>query len=238
MHALVPGGAFADQGTRGVPTPAHVLCPGQAVGSVCRAKVLAALRHSREPLVFAGHTALLDTAQGLQRCLDQRYDTAWVVSATRPLAGPHQVLDSLGRDTHRVAIANHRLVEVHETQGRFPCRNRRQGHRRETMPLPAPACIRRVRLPVVPHGVQRLRHLGVLANRGQAQALQQCRPLLHHPASPKPQKKTVAAWRWQWTGTDVTPWPHGGHGPLPRLPLAALPAGGGTPGWPPVWHAS
>jgi hypothetical protein len=154
------------------------------------------------------------------------------------MAGPQQVLDYLGRYTHRVAIANHRIVDVHATQVHFTFRHRRQGHRLETMPLPAPEFIRRFLLHVVPHGLQRLRPIGLLANRCKAQALQQCRHLLNQPAPPKPQKKTVAEWRWQWTGTDVTPWPHCGQGPRQRIPRASLPPGAGKPGVPPVWHSS
>jgi hypothetical protein len=238
VHALVPGGALADQGTRWVPTQAQFLFPVHALGTVFRAKVLEALRHSRETLVFAGQTAPLETAQGLQRFINQLYDKAWVVYAKRPMAGPQQVLDYLGRYTHRVAIANHRIVDVHDAQVRFTFHNRRQGNRLETMTLPASEFIRRFLLHVVPHGLQRLRHIGFLANRCKAQALQQCRQLLHQPAPPKPQKKTVAEWMWQWTGTDVTQCPHCGHGPLQRLPLASLPPGAGKPGLPPVWNSS
>jgi hypothetical protein len=106
------------------------------------------------------------------------------------------------------------------------------------MPRPAHEFIRRFLLPVVPHGLQRLRHLGFLANRCQAQALRQCRQLLHHPAPPRPQKKTVAAWVRQWTGTDVPRCPPCGHGPLQRLPLAARPPSAGHPVVPPVLDAS
>ena len=105
------------------------------------------------------------------------------------MAGPEQVLDSRGRSTHRVAIANHRIVDVHDGQGRFTFRNRRPGKRVETMTLPAHACIRRFLLPVVPHGLQRLRPIGFLANRGKAQALQQCRHLRNHPEPPNLRKR-------------------------------------------------
>ena len=238
VHALVPGGALADQGTRWVPTPPRFLFPVHALRRVLRAKCLDALHHRRETLVFTEQTASLETAHGLQRFIDRLYDQAWVVYAKRSLAGPGQGLDSLGRYTHRVAIANHRLIDVHHGQGRFPFRNRRQGHRLETMPLPAHEFIRRFLLPVVPHGLQRLRHIGFLANRCKAQALRQCRQLLHQPAPPRPQNKTRAEWLWQWTGTDVTRCPHCGHGPLQRLPLAALPPRAGRPGVPLVWDSS
>ena len=148
------------------------------------------------------------------------------------------MLDYLGRYTHRVAIANHRIVEVHDAQVRFRYRHRRQGNRLETLPLPAHEFIRRCRLHVVPHGLQRLRHIGVLAHRGQARALRQCRYLLHQPEPPSPHKKTVTAWRGQLTGTDLTRCPHWGHGPLQRIPLVSLTRRPGHPVPPPVLASS
>ena len=237
-HALVPGGALADQGTRGVPTPPRCLFPVQALSRVFRAKFLDTPHHRREPWGLPEQTASLETAHGFQRGIDRLYDQAWVIYAKRSMAGPGQGLDYLGRYTHRVAIANHRLIDVHHGQVRFPFRNRRQGNRLETMTLPAHECIRCFLLPVVPHGLQRLRHMGFLANRCKAQALRQCRQLLNHPAPPRPQNKTIAEWLWQWTGTDVTRCPHCGHGPLQRLPLAALPPRARHPGVPLVWDSS
>jgi hypothetical protein len=238
VHALVPGGALADKGTRWVPTHPRFLFPVDALGTVFRAKFLEGLGHSRERLVWAEHTAPLETAQGFQRFIAPLYDKAWVVYAKRPMAGPEQVLDYLGRYTHRVAIANHRIVDVKDDQVRFTFRNRRHDNRAETLTLPAHEFIRRFLLHIVPHGLQRLRHIGFLANRCKAQALRQCRHLLDQPAPPKPQKKTVAEWLWQLSGTDVTRCPQCGHRPLQRLPLAALPPKTGRPVVPPLWDSS
>ena len=238
VHALVPGGALADQGTRWVPTQPRFLFPGHALGTVFRAKFLDALYDRRETWVLAEQTAPLASAHGLRQCIDRLYDQAGVVYAKRSMAGPEQVLDYLGRYTHRVAIANHRLVDVHHGQGRFTFRNRHQGNRVETMTLPAHAFIHRFLLHVVPHGFQRLRHIGFLANRCKAQALRQCRQRLNQPEPPRPQKKTVAEWMWQLTGTDVTRCPQCGHGPLKRLPLASLTRRPGHPVPPPVLDSS
>lgn len=238
LHALVPGGALADQGTRWVPTHSRFLFPVHALGRVFRAKFLDALHDSRDTLVLAEQMAPLTSAQGFKRFIDALYNQAWVVYAKRPMAGPGQVLDYLGRYTHRVAIANHRIVDVKGRQVRFTCRNRRQGNRVETMTLPAHAFIRRFLLHVLPHGFQRLRHIGFLANRCKAQALRQCRHLINQPERPTPQKKTAAEWMWQLTGTDVTRCPQCGHGPLKRIPLAALPPPTGRPIGPSVLDSS
>jgi hypothetical protein len=238
VHALVPGGALADQGTRWVPTQPRFLFPVQALGTVFRSKFLDVLYDSRDTLVCAEQTAPLASAQGLRQFIDLLYNKAWIVYAKRPMAGPEQVLDYLGRYTHRVAIANHRIVDVQDGQVRLTFRNRRQGNRVEPMTLPAHEFIRRFLLHVVPHGFQRMRHIGFLANRCKAQALRQCRQLLHQPTPPRPQKKTVAEWMWQLTGTDVTRCPHCGHGPLQCIPLASLTPRAGRPVVLPVLDSS
>jgi hypothetical protein len=146
-----------------------------------------------------------------------------VVYAKRPCAGPTQVIEYLGRSIHRIAIANHRLLEVRDGRVHFTYRNRRQGNRVHIMTLEAHAFIRRFLLHIVPHGFQRLRHVGFLANRYKARALRQCRHLLGQPTHPPPRETPSAVeWMRQRTGIDITQCPHCGHGPLVRTPLPPL----------------
>jgi Putative transposase len=173
----------------------------------------------------------------LRRFTDQLYAKAWIVYAKRSLAGPEHGLDSLSCSPHRVAIANHRIVDVQDGQVHFTSRNRRQGNRVQTMTLAAPEFIRRFLLPVVPQGLQRLRPIGFLANRGKARARRQCRHLLDQPPAPPSRPvKSVAEWLWQWTGTEITRCPECGQGPLLRLPLPPLPHS--PPSLPPLWDSS
>jgi hypothetical protein len=88
----------------------------------------------------------------LRRCTDQLSAKAWIVYAKRSRAGPEHVRDSRSRYTHRVALANQRIVDVHDGQGHFPYRNRRQDNRVQPMTLAAHAFIRRFLLHVVPQG--------------------------------------------------------------------------------------
>ena len=106
---------------------------------------------------------------------------------------------------------------------RFAYRNRRQGHRVQTMRLDADECIRRFLLPVLPRGFMRLRHYGFLANRHKARTLRRCRELLGQPTDP-PQRspQSVVQWMQAVTGIDLTQCPHWGARPLVRLPLPPL----------------
>ena len=105
----------------------------------------------------------------------------WVVYAKPPFAGPHQVLDTLGRYTHRVAISNHRLLAVEDRQVRFRWRDYRHHRRLKTLTLSAEEFIRRFLLHVLPKDFHRIRYFGFLACRHRQQKLALCRRLLDMP---------------------------------------------------------
>jgi hypothetical protein len=132
-------------------------------------------------------------------------------------------LDYVGRYTHRVAIANYRILDVRDGWVRFAYRNRRQGNRVQTMTLDADEFIRRFLLHVLLRGFMRLRHYGFLANRHKARTLRRCRELLGQPTDP-PQRRpqSVGQWMQAVTGIDLTQCPHCGTRPLVRLPLPPL----------------
>src|SRR6202041_769605 len=88
----------------------------------------------------------------------------WVVYAKRPFGGPQQVLDYLGRYTHRVAIANSRLINIDDTQVQFRWKDYRRPEKSKLMTLDADEFIRRFLLHVLPSGFRRIRHVGFLAN--------------------------------------------------------------------------
>ena len=106
-----------------------------------------------------------------------------MVYAKRPFAGPEQVLDYLGRYTHRIAISNQRLCSLDDDSVRFRYTDyRRAGaSRKKTMTLTATEFIRRMLLHVLPPGFHRIRHYGFLANRNRQQKLTECRRLLCTP---------------------------------------------------------
>lgn len=225
VHCLVPAGALADDGTRWRPTHPQFLFPVQALGQVFRGKFLDGLRQPRiaGTLTCTEETADLGTPRGFKQLIDQLYTKEWVVYAKKPFAGPAQILDYVGRYTHRVAISNNRITAVRDGQVCFTYRNRRQGGGIQTLALDAHEFIRRFLLHVVPYGFPRVRHIGFLANRCKAQTLRQCRQLLGQtPDAPARSKKTVAEWMGQLTGTDITRCPSCGYKPLQRTPLPVL----------------
>jgi Putative transposase len=118
-----------------------------------------------EPRVFSGYLAPL-----------WRLD--WVVDCKQPFAGPEQVLRYLSRYTHRVAISDHRLVEVSDDHVTFTWKDYSDDSRIKPMTLAPAEFIRRFLLHVLPDGFQRIRHYGFLANGNRQTKLARIRQLL------------------------------------------------------------
>jgi hypothetical protein len=104
----------------------------------------------------------------------------WVVYAKRPFAGPKAVLAYLSRYTHRVAIANSRLLTLDERGVTFKWKDyRNKGQSRfKTMTLKTDEFIRRFLIHVLPSGFHRIRHYGLLANARRAENIKRARALL------------------------------------------------------------
>jgi hypothetical protein len=180
VHCIVTGGGLTAEGTQWRPSHPHFLFAVAALSQVFRGKYLAGLRRLRAKhrLRFVGESAALAEAEAWQAFLDQVQACPWVVYAKPPWGGPEQVLKYLSRYTHRVAIANSRLVFVGDGVVRFRYKDYAAGGTTKTMELPAEEFLRRFLLHVVPPRFVRIRHFGLLANRTHQDKLARCRQLL------------------------------------------------------------
>lgn len=210
LHCVVTGGALTRDGARWRSAKRGFLFPVRALSRVFRGKYLDGLRRAfdRHELRFAGSVAGLADPAAFATLLASLRDADWIVYAKAPFAGPAQVLEYLGRYTHRVALSNDRLVSVHEGQVRFRWKDYARGNRVTTMTLPAEEFLRRFLLHVVPDGFVRIRHVGLLANRSRTAKLHRCRQLLgQSPAPPPRAPESVAALMRRLTGVDLTQCP-------------------------------
>jgi hypothetical protein len=195
LHCLVAAGALGPD-AQWISSPRGFLFPIQALSAVFRGKFLAALDDAlnSQRLRLEGSTAELSEAAAWRRFLARLRQHDWVVYTKHPFGGPQQVLDYLGRYTHRVAISNHRIVNVSDAQVRFRYKDYAHGNRRKIMRLEAGEFIRRFLLHVLPPGFMRIRHYGLIANRSKRTALAQARIALDRPLTPQPsQPESVAA---------------------------------------------
>ena len=210
VHALVAGGALAEDGSKWIDAGDKFLFPVRALSRVFRGKYVDGV----ENLLREGQLDLppqLVPARAQHQLLRQLRRKAWVVYSKRPFAGPRKLLDYLGRYTHRVAISNHRLLSLKDGQVEFAYRDRRDGDRKKTKKFPAEEFIHRFLKHVLPSGFMRIRHYGFLGNRAKKKALAQCRQLLGATAPEPVEPKTIAEWILLWTGEDVSRCPQCGH---------------------------
>ena len=98
------------------------------------------------------------------------YKKKWVVYAKRPFASPNHVIEYLGRYTHKVAISNHRLLDVdHDVT--FKWKDYRNGAKVGDMSLTLSEFIRRFALHILPHKFVRIRHYGILSFHGRSKII-------------------------------------------------------------------
>ena len=141
---------------------------------------LEALREALRQNQLQFHGQLASQEACLPQLLDQLGQIEWVVYAKPPFGGAAQVLDYLGRYTHRVALSNNRLLNFEEGQVNFQYKDYRSQDRQtpRSMTVTAEGFIRRFLLHAIPPGFQRIRHSGLLASRNKKQTLALCRQLL------------------------------------------------------------
>ena len=135
-----------------------------------------------------------------------------MVYAKQPLGGPAQVLEYLGRYTHRVALSNERILAVDGGGVRLRVRAEPSGRTKRTLALPAETFLDRFLLHVLPRGFKRIRHYGLLAPAGKAVKLALARTAL---AVPAPDPATVASVADFLRRIDRVAWtrcPHCGRG--------------------------
>ena len=190
LHCVVPGGGLSPDGTRWIACRPGFFLPVRVLSRLFRRLFLAALQQAFDAgqLHFSGTLHALSDPSGFAAHLQPTRETDWVVYAKPPFAGPRQVLEYVGRYTHRVAIANQRLLDMDDGHVRFRYKNYRAAPSQtpHTMTLDAPEFIRRFLLHVLPSGFHRIRYYGLLGHRHRAQHLAQCRHLLGTPAPPPP----------------------------------------------------
>jgi hypothetical protein len=109
-----------------------------------------------------------------EKFVNSLYKDDWVVYSKEPFAGPEQVIEYLGRYTHKVAIGNHRLLNVDETGVRFSWRDYRD-NKEKVLPLEGAEFLRRFCMHILPKRFVRIRHYGLLstARRKELRELQQ-----------------------------------------------------------------
>jgi len=187
VHMVVPGGGISPDGERWVSCRPGFFLPVRVLSRLFRRLFLEKLAaaHGAGRLHFFGDHRCLADARAFAAYLRPLRKIEWVVYAKRPFAGPEAVLAYLSRYTHRVAIANSRLVALDGNgvtpgfnPGDYRAKNRA---RHKTMTLEPGEFIRRFLIHTLPDGFHRIRHYGLFTNGGRTRNIARARELLDVP---------------------------------------------------------
>jgi hypothetical protein len=180
VHCVVTGGGPSLDGTRWAACRPGFFLPVRVLSRLFRRLFLQDLQNAFDTgnLRFFGKLSGLSDPEVFARHLDGFRRINWVVYAKSPFGGPEQVLAYLGRYTHRVAIANSRLISLSDGKVRFTWKDYRANGKTKVMMLAVDEFIRRFLLHTLPDGFHRIRHYGFLANGSRSDNLARCRRLL------------------------------------------------------------
>jgi Zn finger protein HypA/HybF involved in hydrogenase expression len=182
VHMIVPGGGISLDGSRWIACRPGFFLPVRVLSRLFRRlflEKLAAAHQAGRLLFFGDHARLIERSAFAAHLAPLR-KVEWVVYAKPPFAGPEAVLAYLARYTHRVAIANSRLIAFDGRSVTFKWKDYRASskERYKVMTLATDEFIRRFLIHVLPQGFHRIRHYGLFANGGRAENLARARHLL------------------------------------------------------------
>nr|WP_317164455.1 transposase [Oceanihabitans sp. IOP_32] len=152
LHCIVPGGGITKTGKwKNTKSKGKYLFPVKAMSIVFRARFVAGLRKElgkSQPASF----------------YESLFKNQWVVYCKRPFFGPSQVVEYLGRYTHKIAISNHRIKSLESGNVRFMVKDYRQGGKKSVLALSDAEFIRRFSLHILAQRVYPHRHYGILSS--------------------------------------------------------------------------
>ena len=168
IHCIVSGGGITNNGSwkNAINNERRFLFPVKALGVVYRAKFLQSL----EKMIAIGKVICKEDSKQLMNLL---YKKEWAVYAKAPFGGPHEVIEYLGRYTHKVAISNHRICSINDEEGTvsFNYKDYADGDMQKQMTLTVQEFIRRFEQHILPERFTKIRTYGYLANRNRHQRI-------------------------------------------------------------------
>jgi hypothetical protein len=207
LHCLVPAGALSFSKDRWIPAKDTFLFKITSLAKEFRKRYLKLLLNAylKDELIFTQKTAALNSRQAFQQLINSVSKKRWIAYAKRPFAGPQQVLEYLGRYTHRVAISNNRIISIDNDSVTFSYRDRQKDNEIKEMTLDAGEFIRRFLLHVLPKGFFKIRYFGFLAHTNKKEQIPLIRKLIDPDATfSEKTKESISEMMLRLTGIDIT----------------------------------
>jgi hypothetical protein len=207
LHCLVAGGALSFDKKRWIPSKNSFLFKATSMAKEFKKRYLRLFEKAylNDELIFPGETAPYKFMKRFTSLLDSLFKVKWIVYAKRPFAGPEQVLEYLGRYTHRIAISNNRIKSIDNNKISFDYKDRTDNDAIKTMTISSHEFIRRFLLHVLPENFMKIRYFGFLSHRNKKQAINLIRKFIGSdiPLQEKT-KETVLEMMLRLTGQDIS----------------------------------
>ncbi len=166
IHCVIPGGVILNGSKRWKNLRGRkFLFAVKCLSTVFKNKFISHLKKASDELVFKGEIEYLNLPANFNDFLDKLYSKEWVVYAKKSLGGATQVVEYLGRYTHRVAISNYRILKLEEEQVSFKYRDRKDENKEKVLQINVFEFLRRFMLHILPKGFSKIRYHGFLSNR-------------------------------------------------------------------------
>jgi len=180
IHCIVTGGGLSFDNKRWISCRKRFFLPVRVMSRLFRGKFLDYLRKSYDSkeLIFPGNISQWQNEEPFKEFIKGLYNQEWVIYCKPPFQSPEMVLQYLGRYTHRIAIGNHRIINVEDDRVSFRWRDYSDGNKNKIMTLDVFEFIRRFLLHILPDRFVKIRYYGLLGNRNRGAMLDQCRRLL------------------------------------------------------------
>lgn len=230
IHGIVTGGGLSKDRQKWKSVKGDFFIPVKGLSEMFKGKFLDYLKelNKNKKLKFTGKIKSLSLKSEFQKQIDNLYRKDWVVYCKKPFKNAENVIEYLGRYTHRIAISNNRIINMNKDKVTFKWRDYKDKNKNKLMTITAFEFIRRFLLHVLPRRFVKIRHYGILSNRNRNKKLKTCKRLLKVKNSYR-KEETWQELILRLTGIDYRKCPCCGNGKM-KTTSKVLPKPNSPPG--------
>ena len=226
LHCIIPAGVLSFDRKKWIGTRRKYLFRVQSLAKEFRKRYLRKLvkAHKQNKLSFHGRATDFADQVRFFELVETVRAKQWITYSKQPFGGPEQVLEYLGRYTHRVAITNNRIIAINNGMVTFSYRDRSDGSKIKELTVRADEFIRRFLIHVLPSGFVKIRYYGFLAHANK----KACIPLLRNLIDPRAEHcekliETVEEMMVRLAGVDISLCPECGQGKMINIETLPVP---------------
>lgn len=224
LHCIIPAGVLSFDNKEWIAARENYLFKVESLAKEFKKRYLRKIEkvYEKGKLCFRGNGSTFADKHNFMRLLQTLRNKQWITYSKQPFGGPEQVLEYLGRYTHRVAITNNRIVSIEGGEVTFSYRDRGDENKVKEMTIKAQEFIRRYLLHILPKGFMKIRYFGFLAHTNKKASIPLLRQLINPDAEiVEKLTETIEETMLRLTGVDISLCPECGKGKM--VCIAVLP---------------